>query len=255
MQTDAEPHGGVIIPGCIALGLDTLARIASLPSSQMIRGARVREAPKPLPAGVALGARPAPSFQAPAPAPPFSGSAPARSGPSSLSAQPPPKPGEVESRRRRSLRGTHGAALGMLSGQSQSWSQVGSSCAVPAADPGAPGRARLEQSCRAPEPRRAPRAPPVSLAFFLAFALDPGGGPGVLVRDLGSGSSLRRVAARSRGGCSSPPGPEGYAATAARPATAAAAAAASAAGVCCGVPCALRPRRRAGWHGARGLTP
>lgn len=63
-------------------------------------------------------------------------------------------------------------ALGMLSRWSQYRSQVGSSCAVPAADPGAPRRAGLEQSCPAPDPGRAPRAPQVSLAFFLAFALD-----------------------------------------------------------------------------------
>ncbi|XDA77491.1 hypothetical protein R6Z07F_007624 [Ovis aries] len=45
----------------------------------------------------------------------------------------------------------------MLSRRSPSRSQVGSSCAAPAADSDAPGRARLEQSCRVPEPRRAPR--------------------------------------------------------------------------------------------------
>lgn len=64
----------------------------------------------------------------------------------------------------------------------------------------------------------------------------------------GSGSGVRRVAARSPGGCSSPAGPWGCAATAARPAaaTAAAAAAASAAGARCGVRCEPRSCRRAG---------
>ena len=192
----------------------------------------------------------------PPPAPPFSGSAPARSGPSSLSAQPPPKPGEVESRRRRSLRGTGGAALGMLSRRSPSWSQVGSSCAAPAADPDAPGRARLEQSCRAPERRRAPRTAGEH-SFLPCFYSGSRGGPGVLGRDSISRSGVGLVAARSPGGCSSPRGPEGSAATATRPAaaTAAAAATASAAGVRCGVSCVPLPCRRAGWHGDCGLTP
>lgn len=86
--------------------------------------------------------------------------------------------------------------------------------------------------------------------FLLCFCPGPRDGPGVLARDTGegSGSAVRRVAARSSGGCSSPPGPEGCAATAARPAaaTAAAAAAASAAGVLCGVRAPLARATRLG---------
>lgn len=91
--------------------------------------------------------------------------------------------------------------------------------------------------------------------FLPCFCPAPRGGPGVLARDPGSG--VRRVAARRPSRRSSAPGSEGCAATATRPAaaTAAAAAAASAAGARCGVPCALRPRRRAGWRGNCGLTP
>lgn len=232
------------MPGYIALGLDVLARVVSLPSSRMVRGLSSRGPEASACRGrTRRAARPRP--RPPPPAPPFSGSAPARSGPSSLSAQPPPKPGEGESRRRRSLRGTGGAALGMLSRRSPSWSQVGSSCAAPAADPGAPGRARLEQSCRAPELRRAPRTAgePRSLACFCSGSR---GGPGVLGREPIRSSGVGRVAARSPGGCSSSRGPEGSAATATRPA----AATASAAGVCRGV---SRARSRAAGPG--GLTP
>lgn len=62
---------------------------------------------------------PPPSAAASAPGPALLGS-PAPPGPSDpFLAQPPPKPGEVESRRRCSLRGPRGAALGMLSRRSQ----------------------------------------------------------------------------------------------------------------------------------------
>ena len=176
VQTDARPHGGDtgLHRDSQPLAHGTQAPTASLPSSQVIGEPWVPEAPQPLPAGVARGARPAPSSPAPAPGPAFLRFGPRLAGSlQSLLAQPPPKPGEVESRRRRCLRGTRGAALGMLSRRSPSWSQVGSSCAAPAADPGAPGKARLEQSGRAPVPERARRASLVSVVFFLAFALDP----------------------------------------------------------------------------------
>lgn len=63
-------------------------------------------------------ARPLPP-RPPPPAPPC-WVRPAQPGPSEpFLAQPPPKPGEVESRRRCSLRGPRGAALGMLSRRSQ----------------------------------------------------------------------------------------------------------------------------------------
>lgn len=132
------------IPGCISTPRPPAA---SLPSSQAIREPWVPQGSQPLPAGVALGARPAPSSPAPAPSPAFLAFGPRLAGPlQPLLAQPPPKPGEVESRRRRCLRGTGGAALGMLSRRSPSWSQVGSSCAAPAADPGAPGKARRSRA-------------------------------------------------------------------------------------------------------------
>lgn len=179
------------LPPCGLLG-DWGSLRAGGPAASTCRG-RPGSATRPLPS--------------PPPAPPFSVRAPAPPGPSKpLLAQPPPKPGEVESRRRRSLRGTRGAALGMLSRPSLCWSQVGSSCAAPAADPGAPGRARLKQSCRAPQPSAARTAG--EPAFLFAFAPDLGAGwgvAGVLGRDPGSGGRL--VAARTPCGCSSPPGP------------------------------------------------
>lgn len=74
LQTDAEPYGG----DTRLRRIGSLACTASLPSSQMVRGPGVRDARKLLPAGVALGARPAPSFPAPAPGPAFLGIGPRR---------------------------------------------------------------------------------------------------------------------------------------------------------------------------------
>lgn len=140
----------------------------------------------------------------------------------------------------------------MLSRRSPSRSQVGSSCAAPAADSDAPGRARLEQSCRVPEPRRAPRTAGEP-SFLPCFCSGSRGGPGVLGRDPISSSGVGRVAARSPGGCSSPRGPEGSAATATRPAAAPAAAAATASAA--GVPAESRvPRSRAAGPGGTAIA-
>lgn len=111
VQTDARPPGGDTraAPRPQLLGV-TLAPPASQPcgsrASSTCRG-RPESAARPLP------------LRPPPPAPPcWVRRAPP--GPSvPLLAQPPPKPGEVESCRRCSLRGPRGAALGMLSRRSQ----------------------------------------------------------------------------------------------------------------------------------------
>lgn len=112
VQTDARPPGGDTRAAPVRpqlLGV-TLAPPASQPcgsrASSTCRG-RPGSAARPLP------------LRPPPPAPPcWVRRAPP--GPSVLLlAQPPPKPGEVESCRRCSLRGPRGAALGMLSRRSQ----------------------------------------------------------------------------------------------------------------------------------------
>lgn len=110
VQTDARPHGG-------DAGLHRASR-APLPPCRPPRRAGHRGSQRPRASACRGRPRSAarPLLLGPRPRPRLSRFGPRAAGPlQPLVAQPPPKPGEVESGRRRCLRGTRRAALGMLS--------------------------------------------------------------------------------------------------------------------------------------------